>query len=214
MAQAPITRVFLESGYAPVWRNSNSKNIDFIQFYQGDANNEYDDQMDGLVFYLTGKEFELTEYEDRVNYEYTYTDINPSGLENAHEGVFFMKHRAITVVMGTVIISDPNFGYMCQMTVRASRELKKSLDTYIKSQADKAQARETGRELTAMRNVHQMRNLPLINDTLGVVGSFLTGNEGSLNSQINKQKQKAGISLAPRPRKLRKTRKTRKTRKL
>ena len=208
MAQAAITRVYLVSSSAPEWRKPGSKKIDCIHFYQGDENNEYDDTDQGLLFYLTGKEFELISYEDSGNYEYIYYDINP--IKDAHNGVLDWDNRTIAVVMENLFLADPNFGYMCQMTERATLELKNILDGYIKSQADKSQARKTGRELTVMRNVHQMRNLPLLNDTLSVVGSYLTGNKGSLNSQINKQQQKAGISLAPRPRKGRKSRKVRK----
>ena len=215
MAQFRITRVFLESGYAPIHRNSNSKKIDFIHFYQGNANDEYNEEMDGLVFYLTGKEFKLTDYEDQTNYEYTYTDINPSGLENVHEGTFAMDNRTITVIMGSLIIADPNFGCMFQMTGRAARELKNSLDTYIKSQADIAQARKTGEELRTMENYYNKReNFPLNYNTLGVVGSFLSGKNGSLRTQINQQKQKEGFSLAPLHRNARKSRKVRKSRKL
>lgn len=206
MAQAAITRVYLVSGSAPESRNSNRKRIDYIHFYQGDENDDYDQTMEGVEFYLTGKEFELFSYEDSVNYEYIYHEIQPSGIENP----IYTNSRSINVILGHIVLSNPSFGYICQMTERASLELKNILDGYIKSQADKSQARKTGRELTAVRNVHQMRNLPLLNDTLSVVGSYLTGNKGSLNSQINKQQQKAGISLAPRPRKGRKSRKVRK----
>jgi hypothetical protein len=97
----------------------------------------------------------------------------------------------------------PDINKSWEITPEAGIETKRILEEYFKSQA-----RERGRQLIAINT------LPLNHNTPGVIASFLTGNEGSLKSQINKQKQKAGISLAPRPRKLRKSRKVRKSRKL
>ena len=96
-------------------------------------------------------------------------------------------------------IEGSDFSMNCDITPDAALELKRIIDEYIKSQA-----RQKGRELTTIEN------LPLPTNVLGHIGSYLTGNKGSYFSQINQQKQKAGISLAPRASNKGKTMKRRK----
>lgn len=79
------------------------------------------------------------------------------------------------------------------------------LNRILTSIINAKKAKQTGRELTTMKNLEE--SIPGIRDPLSIVARHLTGNRGSLESQINKQKQKAGISLAPRPRKSRKSKK-------
>jgi hypothetical protein len=71
-------------------------------------------------------------------------------------------------------------------------------------------ARITAKELEGLRGL--VKSGKLNRNSSSVVGSFLSGNTGTLKGQQNKQKQKFGIPLVPRARKNRKTRKTRRNR--
>jgi hypothetical protein len=100
----------------------------------------------------------------------------------------------------SIRISDTGSFYLdSPITEDAIDDFKRIIDNIIKEQV-----KATGRQLTTLRE------LPLPENTLSVIGSHLTGNNGSLEGQINKQKQKLGISLAPKARKGKKTRKGRK----
>jgi hypothetical protein len=66
-------------------------------------------------------------------------------------------------------------------------------------------AKQTGRELLGVKNI--LNSGTLNRNASSHVASFLSGSNGSLKRQINTQKQKTGISLAPRARKSRKARK-------
>jgi len=100
----------------------------------------------------------------------------------------------------SINISDMgSFYFNSGITSTAVEHFKRIIDDIIKEQV-----KATGRQLTTLRE------LPLPENTLSVIGSHLTGNNGSLEGQINKQKQKLGISLAPKARKGKKTRKGRK----
>lgn len=68
----------------------------------------------------------------------------------------------------------------------------------IEEKYKRKEARRTGRNLVGLREVVNSYNG--MNDPGSIIGSFLTGNTGSLTQQINRQKQKSGISLVPRPR--------------
>jgi hypothetical protein len=160
-----------------------------------------EDGLDYCHFKLTGKTLKFDDdivneegHDDGMLFACKYKNIDHKSFD---------PYNVIYIQDNVLYIQHPDINISWEITPEAGNETRRILEEYIKSQA-----RKTGRQLIAIQN------LPLNYNTPGVIASFLTGNTGSLNSQINKQKQKAGISLAPRPRKLRKTRKTRKTRKL
>jgi hypothetical protein len=100
----------------------------------------------------------------------------------------------------SIRISDMGSFYLnSPITAAAVDDFKRIIDNIIKEQV-----KSTARQLISLRE------FPLPENTLSVVARHLTGNNGSLEGQINKQKQKMGISLAPKARKARKTRKGRK----
>ena len=156
-----------------------------------------EDGLDYCHFKLTGKTLKFDD--DMVNEE-----VHDDGMLFAckyknidHKS--FDPYNVIYIQDNVLYIQHPDINISWEITPEAGNETKRILEEYIKSQA-----RKTGRQLIAIQN------LPLNYNTPGVIASFLTGNTGSINSQKNKQKQKAGISLAPRPRKAKKARKTRK----
>ena len=150
-----------------------------------------EDGLDYCTFKLTGKTLKFDEdIGGDILFACKYKNIDAKS---------FGKYDVIYIQDDTLYIQHPDINISWEITPEAGNETKRILEEFIKSQA-----REKGRQLIAINT------LPLNHNTPGVIASFLTGNKGSLNSQINKQKQKAGISLAPRPRKA----KSRKTRKL
>ena len=170
------------------------------EYIEGDAyivfkEDLIEDGLDYCNFKLTGKTLEFTEdIGGDILFTCKYKNIDDAS---------FGPYDVIYIQTDTLYIQHPDINISWEITPEAGNETKRILEEFIKSQA-----RERGRQLIAINT------LPLNHNTPGVIASFLTGNKGSLNSQINQQKQKAGISLAPRPRKARKARKTRKTRKL
>jgi hypothetical protein len=176
------------------------------EYIEGDAyivfkEDLIEDGLDSFHFKLTGKTLEFDHdwtneevYDDSVLFACKYKNNDVKS---------FRRYDVIFIQDNVLYVQHPDINISWEITPEAGNETKRILEEYIKSQA-----RERGRQLIAINT------LPLNHNTPGVIASFLTGNEGSLNSQINKQKQKAGISLAPRPRKLRKSRKVRKSRKL
>jgi hypothetical protein len=208
MALCPIERVIFFS----------NEDGEYIKLYQPGLHpfHDIEDIPEGIVLGLTGKIFRRSDMRwgqgEPYGYTYYYKDIHAKSFST--NPIIQVVYNGDPDENGMLLLITPDIELNVEISVQAHVELSNTLDAYIKREADKAQARRTGEELSVMKNDYNNReNFPLNYDTLGVVGSFLSGTKGSINSQINKQKQKEGISLAPRPRKGRKSRKARKTRK-
>jgi hypothetical protein len=182
-----ITHAVLDDGYGEEYIDGDA----YIVFKE----DLIEDGLDYCTFKLTGKTLKFDEdIGGDMLFACKYKNIDAKS---------FGQYDVIYIQDDTLYIQHPDINISWEITPEAGNETKRILEEYIKSQA-----RKTGRQLIAINT------LPLNHNTPGVIASFLTGNKGSLNSQINKQMQKAGISLAPRPRKGRKSRKVRKSRKL
>jgi hypothetical protein len=205
MALCPIERVdFFSNEYG-----------EYIKLYQTGLHVfvGLEDIPEGIVLSLTGKTFRRVDMrfgqDEPYGYGYNYKDNNAKSFSPVP--IIQVFYHGDLDESGILILNTPDIELHVEISAQAHVELRNTLDAYIKLKADTAQAIKTARELIVMRSDYKNRkNFPLNYDTLGVVGSFLTGNTGSVNSQFNKQTQKAGISLAPRPRKSRKVRKSRK----
>ena len=165
-----------------------------------------EDGLDYCHFKLTGKTLNFDEdiqnfFGGDMLFACKYKNIDDASFET---------NNVIYIQDNVLYIQHPDIHISWEITPEAGNDTKRILEEYIKRE----EARKTGEELSIMKNEYNKReNFPLNYDTLGVVGSFLSGTKGPLNRQISEQKKKAGISLEPRPRKA-KSRKTRKTRKL
>jgi len=81
----------------------------------------------------------------------------------------------------------------------ALKQLKRVLDTFT--------AKKAGKELSEVQRIGANKGLPENVDS--VIGSMLTGKNGSTKAQMNKLKQNAGIQGPPRAGGTRKRRKHR-----
>jgi hypothetical protein len=160
---------------------------------------DLDDEAENIEFSSIGGGFEfgfsysgkIFEKLDNQGEDETYR------FKNSTDNIFYHGNE-ITITeyrrVHHINISDTgSFYFNSPITDAAVDDFKTIIDNIIKEQV-----KAKGRQLTTLRN------FPLPENTLSVVASHLTGNRGSLESQINKQKQKAGISLAPKARKTRK----------
>jgi hypothetical protein len=95
---------------------------------------------------------------------------------------------------------QPHLYFDTDIKLGALKELKKSLDTF--------KAKKAGRELSEVERLGANKGLP--GNIESVIGSFLTGKNGSTKGQMNKLKQNSGIQGPPRAGGGKKTRKGRK----
>lgn len=157
-----------------------------------------------FTYDFSGKTFKHSE-EDSENHENEKVQI----YKFKYSGGDFMEYSNDIVLEGEMLyISDYNhFTFTWEITPNVKEEAIRIFNKLSRPY----DARQTGREITSMRNLaNETRPVPLPENTLSVISGFLTGERGSLEGQINKQKQKTGISLAAKARRGGKTRKANK----
>jgi len=100
-------------------------------------------------------------------------------------------------VQGFSISMQPYLYFDSHIKLATLKQLKRVLDTF--------KAKKSGKELSEVQRLGANKGLPENVDS--VIGSFLTGKNGSTKSQMNKLKQNSGIQGPPRAGGSRKTRK-------
>jgi hypothetical protein len=91
-------------------------------------------------------------------------------------------------VQGFNISMQPYLFFDSNIKLAALKQLKRVLDTFT--------AKKAGKELSEVQRLGANKGLPENVDS--VIGSFLTGKNGSTKAQMNKLKQNVGIQLPPR----------------
>jgi hypothetical protein len=159
----------------------------------------YEEEINYLNISIDG-DIDISKYEDKIEYKITKNGreckiiVIPEAIQSGN-GFDYIQIYSDFIVYKDNFTHDYTEGH-------GGRNLLIRAEDVLTNLLKDVMTRKQGRELTSVLRIGKNRQLP--RNVEGVIGTFVSGKNGSISQQRNQLKQNTGISLAPRAR--RKTR--------